>query len=315
MTASAVRYSSSCLEPTVSRQAGRRAGQPAHHCAGADAGAGGGGHRGGQCPEAAGEGGEHRHGIRGPRLGRIRQQRSGRRGQGGVLARLGCYRGQGGFKGQFLRPAGVDPGQERIHQAVHYLVAEPGRHERGHWHVAVPGGGRKAEILPCPGHAVAGHQAGAGQFGQVGGHAQHLAARQRAHPAPAPDPRCRGAGPGQLAFEPRRGGQPGALGAAGEQRLSALIHHDPGDLADAELAAEPGRAFQHGHPARGLAEEERRGQPGDASADDHDMRLPGIAHRSTLAEARAAGRSGPAGLATAAHLPLPPLQYRHFCGY
>ena len=57
---------------------------------------------------------------------------------------------------------GVDPGHKQIHQAVHYLVAEPGRHERGNWHVAVPGGGRKAEILPCPGHAVAGHQAGAG---------------------------------------------------------------------------------------------------------------------------------------------------------
>jgi len=173
-------------------------------------------------------------------------------------------------------------------------VAEPGRHERGHRHIAVPCGGREAEILPRPGHAVAGQQARAGQLGQVGRDAQHLAARQRAHPAPAPYPRRRGAGPGQLAFEAGRGDQPGALGPAGEQRLGTLIDHDPGDLTDAELATEPGRAFEHGDLARNLAQEERGGQPGDAAADDRDVRLPGIAHRSTLAEARGPGRPGPA---------------------
>ena len=296
MTASAVRYSSSCLEPTVSRQpaavrASPRTMAPVRTAAPEAAATAAGSVP--SPPASVVNTGDGMPRIQAP-AGRIRQQRSRRLGQGGVLARLCCQRGQGGLEGQFLRPAGVDPGEKRIHQAVHHLLAEPGRHERGHRHVAVPVGGRKAEVLPCPGHAVAGHQPGAGQLGQVGGHAQHLTAGQRAHLAPAPDPRRRGARPDQLAAEASRGGQPGALGAAGEQRLRALIHRDPGDLADAELAAEPRRAFQHGDPARGLAEEERRGQPGDAPADDHDMRLPGIAHRSTLAETRAAGRPGPA---------------------
>ena len=76
-------------------------------------------------------------------------------GQGGVLARLGRDGGQGGLERQFLRPAGIDPSEERIHQAIHHLVAEPRRHEGGHRHITVPSGGRQAEILPRPGHAVA----------------------------------------------------------------------------------------------------------------------------------------------------------------
>jgi hypothetical protein len=148
----------------------------------------------------------------------------------------------------------------------------------------VPAGGRQGEVLPGPRHAAFGHQPRPGQLGQVGGHAQHLAAGQRAHPAPAPDPRRRRAWPDQLVGEPYRGGQAGALRAAGEQCLRAFVHGDPGDLAHAELAAEPRGAFEHGDPARGVAQEERRAQSRDARADDHDVGLPGIAHRSTLAD-------------------------------
>src|SRR5207248_4399896 len=106
--------------------------------------------------------------------------------------------------------------------------------------------------------------------------------------------RCGGAGPGLLTFEARRSDQPGALGTAGEQRLGALIHHDPSDFADAELATEPERAFQHGDPTWDLTQEERSGQSCDAAADDRDVRLPGIAHRSTLTEDRRPERPGPA---------------------
>ena len=62
-----------------------------------------------------------------------------------------------------------------------------------------------------------------------------------------------------------------------------------------QLSAETGRSFQHGDPARDVPQEKRRGEPGYPRADDRDMRLTGIAHPSTLAEARAAGRAGPRG--------------------
>src|SRR5206468_2793262 len=56
--------------------------------------------------------------------------------------------------------------------------------------------------------------------------------------------------------------QVGALGTAGEQRLRALIHADATDLRGRELAADPGRAFQHGDadrcPVHRLAAQEER---------------------------------------------------------
>src|SRR5207248_6883169 len=58
------------------------------------------------------------------------------------------------------------------------------------------------------------------------------------------------------------------------------------DLGYGQLAAEPRRALQHGHPHRLVPEEERRREPGDPAAHDHHVR-PRVRrlHASSLADA------------------------------
>nr|BFE28813.1 hypothetical protein GCM10010200_010640 [Actinomadura rugatobispora] len=67
------------------------------------------------------------------------------------------------------------------------------------------------------------------------------------------------------------------LGPAGQHRLGALVHRQPADLADLELAADARGALQDGHARAAAREQARRRQARDARPDDHDM---GGAHAS-----------------------------------
>ena len=92
----------------------------------------------------------------------------------------------------------------------------------------------------------------------------------------------RGGGPWlpELAGQAEFGDKVDPLWPAGEQGLGAGVDRDPGNLADRELAAEPGRGLQHGDGRIGpVAQEVSGGQAGDAAADDRDL----SSHCSTLA--------------------------------
>ena len=184
-----------------------------------------------------------------------------------------CARpGQRGLERQFLRSARVDAAEQRIHQPVHDFAAEPGADVIGHRHIAVALGGRQPKVTACPGQSGRGQDPGSRQLVQVGGHAHELAFRQRLQLAAGPDAGGRGAGQHQLIGQADRADQVGALGAAGQQRLRALVDRDPGDLGYRELAAQSRRALQHGHGGASVAQEERGGQPGDPAAHDRHGR-------------------------------------------
>ena len=64
-------------------------------------------------------------------------------------------------------------------------------------------------------------------------------------------------------------GQVDPLGAPVEHRLRADVDEHPADLGAPQLAADLGRTLQDQHVGAGPGELVRRGQPGQASPDDH----------------------------------------------
>ncbi len=106
-------------------------------------------------------------------------QRARRLGQRRVPPGLTGQRGQRGLEGQFLGAAGVHAAEQRVDEAVHDLLAEPGAHVRGHRYVAVPAGRGQVEVTPGAGHPVRRDKPGLGQLIEIGRHAHDLVPRQR----------------------------------------------------------------------------------------------------------------------------------------
>src|SRR5260370_34176779 len=95
-------------------------------------------------------------------------------------------------------------------------------------------------------------------------------------------------------------------GEGGEQRLGPHGDGQPGHLGQRQLAANPRRALQHNDLYRLVPQEERRGQPSDAAADDRDhWPCPGLLHPFTIGRA-SGGSGGGAPTWAPAKAPLPP---------
>jgi len=98
--------------------------------------------------------------------------------------------------------------------------------------------------------------------------------------------RRRGARRHALIAEPCLGDQRGPFRSRDEQRFGSLVDGDAGYLGYGQLAAEPRRPLEHGHPHCLIPEEKRRSQPGDPAAHDHHMRpRVGTLHDFSLADA------------------------------
>ena len=172
-------------------------------------------------------------------------------------------------EGQFLGPARVDAAQQRVDDAVHDFLAEPGRHVAGHRHIAVAPRGGQVRLPPRPGQARRRQHAGAGQVIEIRGHSHHLPGGS---PRSTPRLQIRGA---VLPGGTRSPSRPTARISpfprqAGQQRLGTRVNRHPGHLGHGQLPAQPGGSFQDGHRHRLIPQEERRRQPGDTAADDRD---------------------------------------------
>ncbi len=110
-----------------------------------------------------------RFGGRGSGLARaLRLRRGGQQGCRGLGQRAVRRRGrgqraEGRVEGQFLRPARVDPAEQRIDQPVDHLGAEPGPDVGGDGRVAVPRRGRPVQVLAGPGQPLSRQHPGASQ--------------------------------------------------------------------------------------------------------------------------------------------------------
>ena len=236
MTASASRCWGACAEPMVSRQpralrASSRTMAPVRTSAPEAAARAGGSAPRPPCRVVNTAG---RAGVPGPPCaGRFRrrgwQQRGRRAGQRGMRAgRLG-QAGQRRLEGQFLRPPGVHPAEQRVDEPVHDLRAEPGPHVPGHRDVAVPVGRGQIRLPAGPVQPVGREQPGPAQLPGIRGHAHELPGGQPVHRPPAPDPGRGGPRRHQLVAQPGRPDQSRALGPAGQQRLGSHVHGVPRD--------------------------------------------------------------------------------------
>ena len=248
------------------------AGQLAHHRAGADRGARRLREDLRQRAEPARERAEHRPGRRrGNRGGRGGQQRTGCLGQRPESPRRGGQRRQRRVEGKLRGQPRVHPAEQRVDQPVDDLGPEPGPDILRDGHITVARGSRQLQVADRARDAIAGHHAGRGQLRHVGRHAHELTARQRPQLAPGPDRRRRGARHHQV--EPGVRDQRGPFRPGDQQRLGPFVHRHAGDLGGGELAAQPRRPLQHGHPGPRVPQEERRRQPGDPAAHDHHVPL------------------------------------------
>ena len=178
--------------------------------------------------------------------------------------------GQRRLEGQFLGPPGVHPAEQRVNEPVHDLLAEPGRHVTLHRHVAVPVRGGQPGLLAGPLQPFGREEPGPAQLPDIRGHAHVLPGGQPVHRPPAPDPGRGGPRRPQVITQAGRPDQSGALGPAGQQRLSAYVNPASRDLGQGQLPAGLPGPLQHDDPDRLVTQEERRREPGDPGSDDRD---------------------------------------------
>src|SRR5215472_2684038 len=160
ITASASAVSGACAEPTVSRQpawvrtSSRTIALVRMTAPDAAASASG---RVPSPPVSVVNTGRCRLGERAVAAGRLRERRQ-RRGERQVFA-----------------PARVHAAEQRLHQPVYKLRAEPAADHTRHGHVRDRLPGRQARLLRCPGEPCLGQDPGSGELADVSGNPHELA--------------------------------------------------------------------------------------------------------------------------------------------
>lgn len=229
--------------------------------------------------EAARQGGEDGAGVLGrgfpDALGGVEQRAVGARGGGDRRHRR--------VEGEPFDEPGVHAAEQGLDEAVDDLAAEAGPDVVGDGHVGAARRLGQDEVERDARQPGRGQHPRGRQRPQVGRDAHDLAGRERTQPAAAEDGGGGGPGVHEVVAAAEFGDQVEALGAAGEHRLGALVHGEAGDLADPQLAADPRRALEDGHPHAGAGEKARGGEPRDPASDDDGM---GRAHVSSLPDAR-----------------------------
>ena len=256
-TASAATSSGARVSPTVSRKPAPWRSSGAHGGAGPRLEAAGRRQRLDEPVHPAVDPGEHRP-VDLRQRGGLLQQRS-------ADGHRHDLRG-GGPRGERPRPAGVHASQQRLHQPVDDLVAEPGRDQRADRQVTVERCRGESRLLAHPREPVLRQDPGGGQAVEVGRHAEDRA-RQRSQRTAGPDPR--GSRGRVHDGQPQLARQVDALGPAGQHRLGPDVDAHSRDVGAAELAAE-GRARLEEDDVVVGAEQVRRRQPGDPASHDHD---------------------------------------------
>ena len=184
--------------------------------------------------------------------------------------RGGRERGHGGGERQVVGPPRVHPAQQRVHQPVGHLVAQPPPHERPDGDVLAGGQDRTAAVAvqlrrhvrqPVKGGRLSGypHQGPGWDGPQLAGERHGGTQRARVHELVAQPDGLR---------EAHRGARP-AVRIADQELLGRRLGGDPGQVHRAQLAAQlPGLLDQHDLGAV-LREPVRRGEPADPPAHDH----------------------------------------------
>ncbi|MGX1315278.1 hypothetical protein RKD24_005397 [Streptomyces calvus] len=211
--------------------------------------------------------------------GDAREHRAGLRCGGGPGLDLADALGQGGVGAGGLeqlrdrrahrdavRVPRVHPAQQGLHQPVDDLPAEARRHELADRDVVADLGARQVGVPLDAGEPLLGQHPG-----ERGGRARHAHDVALGHGAQGAAGPQRGGGGGRrpkTVGEAHLAGETDRLRAAGQQRLGAEVHARARDLAGQQLAADPVRRLQHGHPCPVPQQPVRGGQPGDSGSDD-----------------------------------------------
>jgi hypothetical protein len=173
----------------------------------------------------------------------------------------------GGADAQVVGVARVDPAEQRVDEPLEHLVAELLAHERADRDVLV---GPQRVRRGARRHRSA-HDAGRSERVEVGGHAEHEPRRKAAERALAPHERAPGRRGHELAFDPELTAQVEAPGHAREEGVGALVDGASRKRRRVELAAGAvARLVDDDLDAVLGREVVRRGEAGDAAADDRD---------------------------------------------
>lgn len=176
-----------------------------------------------------------------------------------------------GAQRDLIGVAGVDAAEQRLHQPVHHLVAEPGGDVGADRDVVADLGTGQYVVERQPGEAGRGEQSGGGERPEVAGDAHHMAPGHLPQLPPGPHGGAEDGGRFQLVGQAHLAGQADRFGAAGQQRLGAEVHRDTGDLVRPELAAEAPGGFEQRHPGSRCDQVVGGGEARDPAADDHHM--------------------------------------------
>ena len=179
----------------------------------------------------------------------------------------------GGARRQPPGMAGVHTAEQRLHQPVDHLVAEPARHQVTDRDVVVERRGRAARPRRGPAPPRRGRP-DSRSSGRSQRHAHHRA-RQRPQRAAGPDPRRLDRRVHDL--QPELAGQRDAFRTAVEHRLRADVDHHAADLGPPELAAGLGRRLEHRDLVAVRVEDVGRGQPGQPTAHHQNPHGPSLA--------------------------------------
>ena len=159
--------------------------------------------------------------------------------------------------------AGVHAAEQRLHEAVDDLVAEPGGHQVADGHVVA---GLAVGLGRCPGETLGAEHPARRELVEVERH-PHQGARQVAEQPAGPDAGRGGGRMDDLGSE--LADQVDALGPAREHRLGADVDGEPGDLGGAQLAADLRGSLQEQHVATSGRKPAGGDQPGHSPTHDH----------------------------------------------
>ena len=188
---------------------------------------------------------------------------------------------------QLVGVAGVDPAEQRCDQHLEDLVAAAAPHQGADGVVAtvVPRLGVEVVLLARPDKAFVGQDPRRGHRVEVGGHAEHQPLGEAPQLAAGPQVGRAGGRGGEAVVEAEPVAQLDGGRHPGEEGVGSLVEAVAGEGRGEELAAGALARLDEGHlHARLLGQVERRGQAGDATAQDD--------HRAGGPRPAAGGRAG-----------------------